>query len=220
MISTMQTFKNYLRRLWLAVLGKDKGFQDVRDFHIKFGQLNFYEPGFLTRRKLEERARFLQEELNEFLESKTLDLQADALIDLVYVAMGTGVMMGIPWEALWDDVQRANMAKVRGTTHRGNLVDVCKPPGWVPPQGAWILALHSYDPFMTEEGIKTTQWSDFPPEVWRDDDVYRSKPTSTKNEDHGTIELVEVGSTAGVYYNPKAVVDFTDSYTSQAKETK
>ena len=37
----------------------------------------------------------------------------DALIDLTYVAMGTAYMMGLPWQDLWDEVQRANMSKVR-----------------------------------------------------------------------------------------------------------
>lgn len=165
--------KNYLRRLWLALLGKDKGFEDVRAFQEKFGQLSYYEPGFLTRRKLEERARFLQEELDELLAAPTLDLQADALVDLVYVAYGTAVMMGLPWTALWDDVQRANMAKVRGQTHRGNLVDVCKPDGWVGPKGSWILAVHcDADPFMTEEVIKTFKWNETPQEYLRDDEVH------------------------------------------------
>lgn len=165
--------KHYFQRLGRALIGRDKEMEDVRAFHEKFGQLNNYEPGFLTRRKLEERARFLQEELDELLAAPTLDLQADALVDLVYVAKGTAVMMGLPWTALWDDVQRANMAKVRGMTHRGNLVDVCKPDGWVGPRGAWILACHTdADPFMTEEVIKNFKWSDTPQQYLRDDQVH------------------------------------------------
>lgn len=186
--------KNYARRLWLAILGQDKGFADVRAFQEKFGQLSYYEPGFLSRRKLEERARFLQEELNELLDAPTLDLQADALVDLVYVAFGTAVMMGLPWEELWDDVQRANMAKVRGMTHRGNLVDVAKPPGWVPPQGARILAEFSYDPFVSEESVKATKWADYPQDIWRDDDIHKPKfmPLKDFESEHNGV-LTETG---------------------------
>ena len=75
-----------------------------------------------------------------------MDEMADALIDLVYVAMGTAVMMGLPWQQLWDDVQRANMSKVRGTTHRGHTVDVSKPPGWVGPKTMEILTKYGFNP--------------------------------------------------------------------------
>lgn len=149
-----------------------KEFQDVRDFHQKFELLCFDKPARLTKRKLVERIEFLQEELNEFVEGCGLCLyveptasgyavevtdgemetplpqdlakQADALVDLVYVALGTAVMLGLPWDWLWDDVQRANMAKVRGMTKRGHAVDVTKPPGWQGPQTQRILDLAGY----------------------------------------------------------------------------
>ena len=42
------------------------------------------------------------------------------------------------WNALWDDVQRANMTKQRATSaaesKRGSAFDVIKPPGWVGPR--------------------------------------------------------------------------------------
>lgn len=79
-----------------------------------------------------------------------IDEQADALIDLVYVAMGTAVMMGLPWQQLWDDVQRANMSKVRGMTKRGHAIDVTKPEGWVGPKTEEILNLYGYDPTAPE----------------------------------------------------------------------
>lgn len=123
---------------------------DVRSFHKKFNQLSGDAPRHLTQRKLQERAAFLGEELQEFVNAagvQDMAGMADALIDIVYVAIGTADMMGLPWRDLWDDVQRANMAKVRGKTHR-NLphADVCKPPGWMPPRTMEILLRHGYDP--------------------------------------------------------------------------
>lgn len=121
--------------------------KDVEKFHKKFGLLRSKTPRQLTQRKLQERVEFMQEELDEFavgMINKSFEAQADALIDLVYVAMGTAVMMGLPWKELWDDVQRANMSKVRGTTHRGHAVDVCKPKGWQGPQTMRILSLRGY----------------------------------------------------------------------------
>lgn len=143
-----------------------KEFEDVLAFHRKFGLLNFEKPGHLTKGKLRERIEFMQEELDEFIEGTGLEYgsanegehnilydyggdqdlakQADALVDLVYVALGTAVMLGLPWDWLWNDVQRANMAKVRGMTKRGHAVDVTKPPGWQGPQTQRILDLAGY----------------------------------------------------------------------------
>ncbi len=141
-------------------------FQDVKAFHQKFGLITHSHPGHLTKRKLKERVEFLLEELQEFSEAcglvvagdldgrasvaehggdQDLSGQADALVDLVYVALGTAVMLGLPWEALWDDVQRANMAKERKITHRGHKVDVGKPEGWQPPMTQLILQEAGYN---------------------------------------------------------------------------
>lgn len=147
-------------------------YDDVYDFHQKYGLLNGVKPRQLTTRKLQERLEFMWEEFHEFADAsgfvpaefedsgkvkwvgdfdeKDIAEQADALIDLVYVAMGTAVMMGLPWQALWDDVQRANMSKVRGTTKRGHAVDVTKPEGWVGPKTQEILDEYGYDPLAVE----------------------------------------------------------------------
>ena len=72
--------------------------------------------------------------------------QADALVDLVYFAIGTAIMLGLPFEELWNDAHRANMTKVRGATHRGHPNDVTKPEGWVPPKTVEILSFYGYRP--------------------------------------------------------------------------
>lgn len=62
----------------------------------------------------------------------------DALLDLAYVLRGTALLMGITpahWADGWSAVERANMAKVRGVTKRGEARwDVTKPEGWVGPE--------------------------------------------------------------------------------------
>jgi hypothetical protein len=62
----------------------------------------------------------------------------DALIDLVYFALGAAVMMGIPWDQCWDIVQEANMQKELvgnpSESKRHNVLDVKKPVGWVDPR--------------------------------------------------------------------------------------
>lgn len=130
-------------------------FKDVGDFHRKFGLHTSDEkpgPVFISADLYRFRREFLHEELAEF-EQGWADgdpaQMADALIDLVYVAMGTAHLFGFPWDALWADVQQANMAKERATEEtlgsRKSLLDVVKPPGWEPPMTADILRLYGWD---------------------------------------------------------------------------
>lgn len=126
----------------------DLMFEDVKAFHKKFGLIVSDVPVRLTDRKADERIEFMQEELDEYVAGvaeKDMAKIADSLVDLVYVALGTAVMHGLPWALLWNEVQRANMAKVRGTTHRGHAVDVMKPPGWVPPNHDPLLEASGWD---------------------------------------------------------------------------
>lgn len=146
------------------ILEDQNSFTDVRQFQIRFGHIVNYEPVHLTKRKMLERIKFLQEELDELTlatgyikdsndgeyceisDPQDIALQADALVDLTYVALGTAVMMGLPWQELWNDVHRANMEKVRGVGSRGNLVDCIKPQGWQGPKTLEILLAAGYDP--------------------------------------------------------------------------
>lgn len=141
---------------------------DVRRFHERFDLPHRDRPGLLPRQRLAERANFMLEELIEFAaaaglaladdedgetrfevstEPQSLAGQADALVDIVYVALGTAVQLGLTsvWHRLWDDVQRANLAKVRGASDRAHT-DVVKPPGWMPPRTDDILRHAGYDP--------------------------------------------------------------------------
>jgi predicted HAD superfamily Cof-like phosphohydrolase len=121
----------------------------VATMHTQFGLLVSPKPTRLTRRKMGERIACLREELEELIlaaNNQDLPEMADALVDLVVFAKGTAVMMGLPWAALYDDVMRANMAKVRGVGHRGHKVDLIKPLGWRGPDGRGILLEHGYDP--------------------------------------------------------------------------
>lgn len=125
----------------------DKETEDVRSFYKKFDIVTSDVPVMLTKRKLQERIECMQEELDEFKKAvaeQDFPEQADALIDLVYFAKGTAAMMGLPWAPLWNDVQRANIGKVRGVGKRGHVIDMVKPDGWIKPDGAAILALHGF----------------------------------------------------------------------------
>jgi predicted HAD superfamily Cof-like phosphohydrolase len=125
-------------------------FDDVGHFHEKFGLDNttHHAPGprMVTDETIVFRTKFMYEELKEFQEAMVendMPGAFDALLDLVYVAMGTAHLFGFPWQEGWDAVQTANMQKVRATTaeesKRGSTLDVVKPMGWTPPDIAAIL---------------------------------------------------------------------------------
>lgn len=132
-------------------------FSDVGDFHEKFGlrssdRGSVLPPNMLDGELYDFRRDFMQEELDEFVDAWQVDdlaKMADALVDLVYVAMGTAHLMGLPWQELWDEVQRANMSKERAAADGSNSVrkssfDVVKPAGWTPPDIEGILTQHGY----------------------------------------------------------------------------
>lgn len=131
-------------------------FDDVGKFHDKFG-LDNVTVGYVGPREWNEelmyfRLKFLLEELDEFtraLEQRDHAEMADALVDLVYVAMGTAHLLGYPWEILWDEVQAANMRKIRAKrpedSRRGSTFDVVKPPDWKPPRIKEILESMGWD---------------------------------------------------------------------------
>jgi predicted HAD superfamily Cof-like phosphohydrolase len=110
---------------------------DIKAFHEKFGLIGNEKPGFLSPELAEFRKKFLQEEVDEFNEAVDqgdIVKAAHELCDVLYIAFGTAYQMGIPIGKVWDEVQRANMSKVRATSSdqskRGSTLDVVKPPGW------------------------------------------------------------------------------------------
>ena len=126
-------------------------FSDVGDFHRKFdlpvggnGEL----PTVISDKTFLFRYQFLQEELQELLKahrSRDLVEVADALADLVYVALGTAHMYHIPLDEVWNEVQRSNMKKERANgpgdvrSKRGSALDVVKPHDWTPPDIAGVM---------------------------------------------------------------------------------
>lgn len=110
---------------------------DVAEFHREVVHVESPPtPRFLSPERHKWAVGFLQEELNEYkLAIETMDLPGaiDALVDLTYVAIGRLLEHGVPPSEAWDPVQRANMAKRLGQTHRGSDTDAAKPDGWMPP---------------------------------------------------------------------------------------
>ena len=124
---------------------------EVRKMHDKFDFPRSDVPRLLAdHHDLTDRGKMIQEELDEFaLAAVSDDLpgMADALIDLVYFAKGTAVMLGLPWGHLWSDVHKCNMAKEPGEKEgrEGIKHDLIKPEGWVPPRTLEILKEHGFE---------------------------------------------------------------------------
>ncbi len=132
-------------------------FDDVGKFHKKFGLHHSpltgqiadnkrKKPLDLDSRTIAFRLAFLEEELQELktaYDANDTAGIADALVDLVYVAMGTAHLHNLPWQDLWEEVQRSNMEKERAQSSvqskRGSALDVIKPEGWQPPDIKSIL---------------------------------------------------------------------------------
>lgn len=133
---------------------------DIAAFHERFGLEYTGNPRALPKELGDFRVDFKREELREYIKAshilhlelttegrdpdpgvivEQLEDQLDALVDMVYVIIGTAYLHGYRWrwQEAWDRVHRANMAKVRaasaGDSKRGSTFDVVKPPGWEKP---------------------------------------------------------------------------------------
>lgn len=122
--------------------------QDVVEFHQKY-KLDAHrrEPGArVSDQLITFRLKFLLEELTELnvaLGKQDLPEALDALVDLVYVALGTAYLLDLPFKEAWYQVHAANMQKRRASSaeqsKRGTQLDVVKPVGWRSPDHSFLL---------------------------------------------------------------------------------
>lgn len=152
---------------------------DVTRFHLAMGLPVANEVTIISKKEFDDRVKFLKEELQE-LEDAAAELYDnpaspwphqtslghifDALIDLTYVAIGTAVQMGFPWQEGWDLVQDANMKKLPGEDDgKGHKLGIRKPEGWRPPDIAACLVdfqgrvANITGPLRCEHGIHATE---------------------------------------------------------------
>ena len=133
-------------------------FDRVREFHNKFGLRCDSTPALLTEQEQKFRITCLREELGEYeeaVENKDLAEQFDALIDLVYFALGTAHRNGFNWEAGFSKVHKANMLKSvdSGKQRREFELEVTKPEGWKPPVLDDLIEQNSCERFSKGEFI-------------------------------------------------------------------
>jgi predicted HAD superfamily Cof-like phosphohydrolase len=127
-------------------MDKDTLLKDIDAFHKKFKFEKNEKVGIPDNNELVNfRTSFLMEELAEYTQAITKKDAAgalDALVDIVYIALGTAWLFNLPFERAWDQVQKANMSKIRTKSKskkRGTSFDVIKPKGWIPPDIEQII---------------------------------------------------------------------------------
>ena len=116
-------------------------YADVVAFHEKFGI--DYKGGvrFLDKGLQKFRDARLREELAEYqhaCDAANPEGMLDALVDLVYIALGTAHIHGFhKFDEAWRRVHAANMQKVNmsveNPSKHGHVTDIVKPKGWVAP---------------------------------------------------------------------------------------
>jgi len=132
-------------------------YNDIKAFHEKFGLEYNGPPRRIPEELLKFRTKFMAEELGEYafdgdqlnidfltdaiqddiVPPVKLENALDALVDLVYVALGTAYLHGFDFNEAWRRVHHANMQKVRALrevdSKRGSIYDVIKPDSWQAP---------------------------------------------------------------------------------------
>jgi predicted HAD superfamily Cof-like phosphohydrolase len=82
--------------------------------------------------------------------AKRLESQLDALVDEVYVVLGTAYLQfgARIFNEAWRRVHHANMQKERaqksGDSKRDSTFDVIKPMGWTPPNHIDLVTDHAH----------------------------------------------------------------------------
>lgn len=115
-------------------------FEDVRTFHRAFRCSEEPFPRIPDPAVVELRDRLIKEEFSELLQAtskENLSDIADAIVDLIYVLLGMAIAYGIDIRPVWDEVQKANLAKIGGGFRADGKI--MKPKDWCPPDVAGII---------------------------------------------------------------------------------
>lgn len=116
----------------------NKEWEKVKLFHEKFNHPTSEHPRSMELERAKKRYNWMKEEIDEFIEAvEANDIveQADAMIDVMYFALGTLVEMGIKPDELFEIVQNANMSKLweDGKPHYNAEGKTIKPATWKDP---------------------------------------------------------------------------------------
>lgn len=121
-----------------------EAFKDLLLFECHCGYMpSSVGPAMPEEKTIALRERLVKEEFEEFkdaLDNYDVAGVADALADLIYVALGTAVRFGIDLPRVWEAVHAANLAKFGEGSWRDETGKIRKPENWVHPDIEGILA--------------------------------------------------------------------------------
>lgn len=136
---------------------------------------------------------------------------ADALVDSMYIAVGTGLEYGIPLDSVWDAVQKSNMAKfVDGKAIRNEYGKVVKPEGWEPPDVWAAISRGTEAEWVTEDAppVDSVHWQNpnaIPSNGWywvkdQNNDVYATCLYVDHMKNYGNLSVFAIPLTErGIY---------------------
>jgi hypothetical protein len=135
--NVMQLSSTQLREAAEYMMNQPKSWHVMaREFNSKVRLLP-RKPIYLNEYERERQYVMMLEELESSLGSKTAVEQIDALLDLIYVALGAVCEMGINPDPLFRIIHEANMQKVQGGRPlQDENGKVQKPEGWQDPTQA------------------------------------------------------------------------------------
>jgi predicted HAD superfamily Cof-like phosphohydrolase len=116
----------------------------VMEFHQVYNTYISEKPELRDKKIAKLRIGLFDEELNEFKEAVYTDNLveiADAIGDIIYIAIGAAISYGIPIDEVFTEIHRSNMSKLDAHGHPIHREDgkVVKGPNYVPPDIAPIL---------------------------------------------------------------------------------
>jgi predicted HAD superfamily Cof-like phosphohydrolase len=148
-----------------SLTNKDWMYQSVSDFHSAFGHPVSQFPAILSDNRVFKRANWMSEEIDELRQSKNLEDQIDAVIDLIYFAIGTLVEIGVEPSEAFEIVHQSNMSKLgpNGKVLFHSDGKIKKPDSWVSPTQALNTMLRRKTMIGTFENDKEvkTNWRAF-----------------------------------------------------------
>ncbi len=119
--------------------------KDLLHFHLACDVPEFNSLWSTPTEIRELRLRLLEEEFNEYKKAESENDEiwiADALADIIYIAVWTARVYWIPLDKVWAEVQRANMDKIDKQTWKVRKREdwkVLKPEWWQWPKISDII---------------------------------------------------------------------------------
>lgn len=105
-------------------------------FHSKFKIDYTGPPRILPEDMAYDRINFMNEELDEYVKASAennKEEMLDAIIDLIYVCVGTGILHGFDLDEAFRRVHMANIKKEAVPNLANGKMGIIKPEGWKPP---------------------------------------------------------------------------------------